>query len=57
MDGRVEVFPDQGVVFHIPVQEKGAPTRVQLELQGSWDRIEKITNLIKFCWVTLPVLR
>ena len=23
MDGRVEVFPDQGVVLHIPVQEKG----------------------------------
>ena len=23
MDGRVEVFPDQGVMLHIPVQEKG----------------------------------
>ena len=23
MDGRVEVFPDQSVVLHIPVQEKG----------------------------------
>ena len=52
MDGRVEVFPDQSVMLHIPVQEKG-----HQPVQGSSDKIMKSTNLMKFCWVTLPVLR
>ena len=52
MDGRVEVFPYQGVMLHIPVQEKGHQM-----VQGPSDRIGKSTNLMKFCWVTLPVLR
>ena len=44
MDGRVEVFPDQSVVLNISDQKVICVSIL-------------FTNLMKFCWVTLPVLR
>ena len=38
MDGRVEVFPDQGVVLHIPVQENGhQPGFIQRLFGENWE--------------------
>ena len=49
MNGRVEIFPDQSVMFHVP---SVINWNLEFILQ-----ILVHSHFIKFCWVTFPVVK